>query len=624
MGKPRATSRQVGISLVLALVCLVFLGDQFNVFEGQELGFIDLRFKLRPAQSAHPDIVVVEVDDLSVNRIGHWPWPRSYHATLLNVLSSYHPRLILYDVLFTEKSTPSKEDELLAFAIRKAGNVVVPFFFRSEEPFIAFFPIEPIREAAGVLGYVNIFPDLDGRVRRVKAFVDPHPAGHPYFHTSVAAMLSLLPEENRRRLLELLPLERDHSFWVNYPGNFSLFRRIPFSQIIKAQGTDETQLRKLFEGKIVVVGVTATGSGDLRPTPFSPMYPGMGIQASALHTLFTGQYLRRIKGGISLAILLLLALLASYLTWRNPPVVALVTVLILTGFYFAWNFFAFIYRGWMLPVFPVLLVIGGTYLLVLFLQYVEIRLEGELLIHELSLAARIQENFLPRVAPKMPGFDVGFHCQFAKMVGGDLYDWVALGNRKLGICVGDVSGKGVPAALYMSRVISEWRTLARNFYSSSELLNALNNELVSSGMEGIFVTLLYLILDLDSRSFLFSNAGHEPLFFYRRRVGKGEWIRRAGAFPLGLFLNGRYPEEALSFEAGDFLLLVSDGVRELRNSKGQELGLAGIEKAAVSAGSKSAEEMVKEVFRSMDHFSKGRPAHDDRTALCIKIKGGNA
>ena len=627
MGKPRSVFPQIRISLVilLALVLFVFLGDQLNFFENQELGFLDLRFQLRSERAAHPDIVIVDVDDQSINRIGHWPWPRSYHAALLTALTAYRPRLVLYDVLFTEASTQPKEDELLAYSMRQAGNVIGAFFFRSENPFIAFFPIDPIKKAMRALGYVNIIPDPDGRVRRIEAFISPEQEKSRYYHTSVTALRTLLPDEEARdRILSKVPLEKDNTFWLNFPGRFSLFKRIPFYQIVEGHGANDAELRKLIAGKIVIVGVTATGGGDLRPTPFSPAYPGAGIQATAIHTLLTGDFLKRVKGGASFIILLLLALLAGYLTWKNPPVIALLTVFILNAFYLIWNFLAFAYLGWILPVFPALLVIWGIYVLILFLQYMDIRLEGELLARELSLAAQIQENFLPRELPKIPGFDIGFHCRFAKTVGGDLYDWVALGERKLGLCVGDVSGKGVPAALYMARVISEWRTLAQNFNSTSQLLTALNDRLVASGMHGFFVTLLYLILDLDSRSLLISNAGHEPLFYYHSRAGKGEWIRGDGGRPLGLFAGGNYPEARLAWEEGDLAFLMSDGVKELRGQRGDEWGYEGVEGSIKMNAAQPAGEIVQGVFHSMDSFAKGRPAHDDRTVLCVKMtKGGN-
>lgn len=612
---PRAT---IHLLFILGFALLIFSGDFFHLFEGQELGLLDLRFRLRGERSGHPDIVIVEIDDESIRRIGHWPWPRSYHATLLKILSNYQTRHILYDVLFTEASTDPSEDELLTYAIEKAGNVIVPFFYHSEQPFLAFFPLPSFREAARVLGYVNIFPDRDGRIRRIRRSI--HPQEGPYYHTSVLAVLAgFRDEEESQHWLGKIPADREESFWINYPGPFSRFLRIPFHEIVEKQGEDDSELQRLLKDKIVVVGETATGSGDFRPTPFSSAYPGCGIQASAIHTLLMGKYLHRFGWRVSLGILTVLALLVSFLTWRNPPRLGLVAVSILTTFYLVWNFLIFCFLGWILPVFPVLLVIFVTYVLALFLQYTQIRFEGELFTRELSLAARIQENFLPQEGPKLRGVDMAFQCRFARVVGGDLYDWVLLGDRRLGFCVGDVSGKGIPASLYMARAISEFRALARDFTSPSALLQALNTRLVYATGQGIFVTMLYLILDLDSKTVCLSSAGHEPLLFYRGWTHQAEWIQGGRAQPLGLFLDVRYPEETFSFEGGDFFLLISDGVRELRNPRNEEFGLERTKKALDSFSLESAEHVVQQLFHAMDEFSKGNHAHDDCTVLCVKL-----
>ena len=575
---------------------------------------------MRGSTAPHPDLVLVEINDTSIQKIGHWPWPRSYHAVLCKILSSYHPRLILYDVLFTEESLEPDKDQLLAQAVREAGNVIIPFFFRSETPFLAFFPIPSVKAGARDLGYVNISADLDGKTRRIRKSIDA-PDGS-YYHTSVLAALSGVPEEKRLQWLNRIPVDQDHSFWINYPGDYSLFPRIAFHQILAAGEKEQKELQRLFRDKIVLVGQTATGGGDFRPTPFSAAYPGIGIQAAAAHTLLTGNYLHRAGRFPTLGILVFLAFLVSLLTWGDPTRRGLAVVLGLSAFYLAWNFLVFVFLGWILPVFSPLVVIVGLFIFILFFQFVGARLKGELLNRELALAARIQESFLPREMPRLTGVDFSFLCRFAKEVGGDLYDWVSLGERRFGICVGDVSGKGVPAALYMARAISEWRTLRNNFQTPSALMQALNERLVAAGVDGIFVTFLYLIFDLDSKTVLFSNAGHEPFYHFRGRNGNSEWIRRAGAPPLGLFPETRYLEEKMALEEGDAVILISDGVRELRNPKREEFGLPGAEKALNPFPQGPADETVKQLFRAMDQFSKGSPAHDDRTIGCVKIRKG--
>ena len=366
-------SRQaINLLIIAGFTSLVFLSDRLQLFQKLELGFLDLRFRLRQESLPHPDLVVVEIDDASINRIGQWPWPRSFHAALFNALARYHPRLILYDVLFTEPTADPKDDELLGYAIEKSDNVILSFFYSSEDPFFAFFPMPALRERARALGYVNIDPDADGAIRRVRPFV--HPKEGPYYHTSALSVLTgFRDEEAAQAWLRKIPLDRSGSFWINYPGDFSRFVRIPFYRIIEEKDKEaSSELGKLIEGKIVIVGQTATGGGDLRTTPFSPAYPGVGIQASAIHTLLSGKYLRSFRGSVSLGIYMVLALLVAFLAWKNPPRLGLAAISLVTVFYLVWNFLVFNFLGWILPVFSVLVVIFGNYLLALFLQYAEV------------------------------------------------------------------------------------------------------------------------------------------------------------------------------------------------------------------------------------------------------------
>ena len=208
--------KKLPFGFILGFVLLIFLADALHLFDHQELGFVDLRFRLRGAQAAHPDIVIVEIDDASISQIGHWPWPRSYHAALLKILASYHPRLILYDVLFTEESTQPEEDQLLSAAAREAGNVIGDFFFRSENPFVAFFPISSYRQAVRYLGFANIFTDPDGKIRCITKSI--HPPEGDYYHSSVVAALSRFSESDGRKWVEQIPVDRNNSFWINYKG----------------------------------------------------------------------------------------------------------------------------------------------------------------------------------------------------------------------------------------------------------------------------------------------------------------------------------------------------------------------------------------------------------------------
>ncbi|HXV28659.1 MAG TPA: CHASE2 domain-containing protein, partial [bacterium] len=554
--------------LILAIPITLFLLHSFRGVDFRELEAVDLRFRLRGEQKANPELTIVEIDDASIAAIGQWPWPRSIHAVLLDVLSRFKPRSVFFDVLFTESSPDPVEDEKLSFAVKKLGNVILPFYYYSEKPFGAFYPIPALKEAAEGMGYVNVEPDPDGRIRRVRAFMQTEKGtfDHP------AVLLKGFQQKDgsqRQSLFRNLPFDPNHYFWINYPGPLQSYDRIPFNQVIAAIGTEaESGLRELFENRIVIIGHTATGTTDLKATPFTSTDPGISVQAAAIHTIFSGKFLRELPAALHIFILFALTLLV----WKGASILTPVKGLLLTAAtalcYAVANFILFLLLGWILPLVVPLTAIVLTYIVTLFLKYLQERFEGELIRRELSTAARIQETFLPQSTPRIKHLDAAFTCRFAKQVGGDLYEWIDFGQGRLGVCIGDVSGKGVPAALYMAKAMSDFRGEDKTNLMPGKVCAVLNQALVRGGTSGMFLTFLYVLIDPAHKKLFFSNAGHEYLIFYRQASGQAEIVKSEQGRPLGLFEESDYQTASMDFREGDAFLLLSDGVKELRNSKG--------------------------------------------------------
>jgi serine phosphatase RsbU (regulator of sigma subunit) len=618
--KPAARRRRLFLA-VFAVPVFLFLLHHFHLIDFHELDAVDLRFRLRGQKDAHPDIVLVEIDDASLAAIGQWPWPRSVHAVLLDVLARYEPRLVFFDVLFTESSPDASEDEKLQFAIQKVKNVILPFYYYSEKPFGAFFPILPLRSAAQNIGYVNIHPERDGLTRRMRAFMKT--GKETFYHPAVLTMLLQMGEGDPfNRWFQNLPLDGNGNFWINYPGSIRSFKRVSFTEVIDAVGTErDPQMRELFFNRVILVGHTATGTTDLEPTPFSPADPGVAIQASALHTILGGYFLRSINGAIHFLILVLAAMIVVWISQLSSPKWGLLLVLGLMVFYALCNFALFFGVGWILPLFVPMVAMGLTYVLMLFLKYIEIRLQDEMLNRELQTAARIQETFLPQTQPLVPSLDVAFECRFAKQVGGDLYDWIDFGDGRIGICVGDVSGKGVPAALYMARAISEFRKDDKAGEPPGKVCGNLNTLLTRGSAPGMFLTLLYAVVSPRQKEILFASAGHEPMIFYHNALKQCEILKGAQGRPLGLFEEVEYETSEVPFQEGDAFLLISDGVKELRNPRGEEFGLERLKSffEGEARHRRKSTEIIHNLFQAMQSYQKGMAAHDDRTLVCVRF-----
>jgi serine phosphatase RsbU (regulator of sigma subunit)/MFS family permease len=190
---------------------------------------------------------------------------------------------------------------------------------------------------------------------------------------------------------------------------------------------------------------------------------------------------------------------------------------------------------------------------------------------ELSVARRIQRELLPREVPQPPGWAFTVHYEPAREVGGDFYDFYNLGPGRMGIAVGDVTDKGMPAALVMAscRTVLRGTALGDLELTPGAVLAQANGLLVGDIPRGMFVTCLFGVLELDTGRFWFANAGHNPPQ-HRHRDGSSEV--RARGMPLGLLAGMFYEEMEVALEPGDGLILSSDGITECRNPTGEMFG----------------------------------------------------
>ncbi|MDP3920454.1 MAG: CHASE2 domain-containing protein [Candidatus Omnitrophota bacterium] len=604
--------------VIPAVVLLLFVCHLFRVIDFHELEAIDLRFKLRGEKSAHSDIVLVTIDDPSLAAFGEWPWPRGVYGVLLDILTRTEPNYIFFDILFTEASPDPAEDLKLQAALERAGNVVLPFFYTSEEPFHGSFPLESFQKASRGTGFVNVSADYDGRVRRIKAYIDT-PQGR-FFQPSVH-ISGLMRGEGADEWLAALPLDSKNQIWLNYPGTEKAYKRISVAEVIKMAGMNKgAELKALFKGRVVMVGHTATGTTDLKPTPFSTQEVGLVVQATAMHTLLENRPLRKLPEYAHLLMLLIFALAVSWWMTKFKPVHGLLASLGLIAGYWVINLAVFIFADFILPLFMPAAVILLIYAVMLFMKYLAELFVRERMQQELSAAVRIQENFLPRVAPNPVQIDVAYEIRFIKGVGGDLYDWADLGEGKYGFCVGDVSGKGMPAALYMAKSISDFRSISKRDREPGDVCAELNHILATAEVSGMFLTLAYVIVDVKGMTLKYASAGHEPMILFHQSEGKTEVVTKVGGMPLGMFDGTQYESCEIPVKKGDCFVLCSDGVKELRDPKGAEMGIERLSKA-VEAKAKSgstAKDMVKHLFDAMKTYQRGQDtAHDDRTLMCV-------
>jgi phosphoserine phosphatase RsbU/P len=235
---------------------------------------------------------------------------------------------------------------------------------------------------------------------------------------------------------------------------------------------------------------------------------------------------------------------------------------------------------------------------------------------DLAFATTVQQSFLPKALPDLPEFKFRAYYQSALEVGGDFYDFILLPGKRLGILIGDVSGKGVASALYMAQLTSELRLRAIQFQDPALLVEKINELLCERSQRGMFVTLLYLVLDVPERTLTYVNAGHLPPLLWNYDLGRFEVIRHGGGPPLGIVSGRRYDSVQLRLASGDCLVLATDGIIEARNPGGEQFGWERLSQA-VQAGQTHADLVFNRVLAGLKDFMRGAPQADDITMVVL-------
>ena len=243
--------------------------------------------------------------------------------------------------------------------------------------------------------------------------------------------------------------------------------------------------------------------------------------------------------------------------------------------------------------------------------------EMERRLYDLKTAADVQKSFLPLRLPVVPGYEFYAYYQPAREVGGDLYTFVPLPNNRLAIAIGDVAGKGMPAALLMARVISEIPYAVTSAADPAAAVAHLN-ELLLDSMTDQFVTFLLIILDTAEHSLTIVNAGHPPLMVRRGSGAVEEYphVDDTGV-PLGVRADASYSTCRLTVDAGDCIFLCTDGIVEAQNPLGELFGMARIRRA-LAAAPMIPQDLGSRVLDAVTrHSTAFGEQHDDITLVCL-------
>jgi sigma-B regulation protein RsbU (phosphoserine phosphatase) len=243
---------------------------------------------------------------------------------------------------------------------------------------------------------------------------------------------------------------------------------------------------------------------------------------------------------------------------------------------------------------------------------------------DLDLAREVQRGFLPQALPQIPGYQFYAHYESALQIGGDYYDFVPLANRRLGVLLGDVAGKGVPAALLMAKLSAEARFCMLTEPDPAAAITQLNDLLMRAGLMDRFVTLAAAVLDPARFLVTIINAGHMAPLIYRQATGKFEEsisTEKTG-LPLGVLDKYQYVAHQIELRPGDTLMLFTDGITDSMNVQNQAFQMKGIhaailDKSGHPSNTLTAPELGERIIKAVKQHAAGRSQHDDIALVCF-------
>ena len=656
-----SAKRLAGILMLLAGALVIVLQPP-PVRELRNMLF-DSYQRLFPRARISAPAMIVAVDEASLARYGQWPWPRARVAELLRTISADDPAAVGVDILFPEPDGTSPDgsgDAALARAI--AGNRVVlavaglPY---RDRRFLAPPTVAPVRlllPQAPPLhrfkGQLQSLPMLDraaagrglvsvgtpGRiVRRVPVVAQ---IGKVYVLSLAAEMfrvaegLSLVSIESHdrdRMTLRLgqfsIPMQADGRLWLHF-GHHDPARYVSAADLLSGRVAPQ-----VLRHKLVLVGVTGLGLLDQKLTPLGERVPGVEIHQQLLEQIFDGAYLWRpaagawIEAGLLLvAGLLLIAVVPALRAWMSvlsfTAVIGALAAIGLVAFKFG------LLIDVASPTLAVVLVFGTVLTATLAeadRQRRAMREAAARVAGELQAAKRIQMGLLP-TPTSLPGeesrFELATLLEPARTIGGDFFDYAMIGADQLFFVVGDVSGKGLPASLFMALSKTLLKSSAmRGRGDVGAVLDRANAEISRENPEALFVTAFVGVLDVRTGMLEYSNAGHEPPYL-KAPGSPPERFEIADGPPLCVLENYTYPTRYRQLAAGESLCLLTDGVTEAMDS---HHALFGVERTeAVLRGlpdSATPSELIQAMHEAVQGFVGEAPASDDLTLLCLRWRG---
>jgi serine phosphatase RsbU (regulator of sigma subunit)/CHASE2 domain-containing sensor protein len=648
---------------------------------------------LYPRIQQQAPVVIVAIDEESLREYGQWPWPRTWLARIVGVIGAARPAAIGIAILMPESDrlSPDRLPGMVAgmdaetaqrLSRLRSNDTVLAEAIRGRPVVLGIAGLDgggveeatavrhaPVRSTGGdPAAFVRRFETVLRSVDEIDRAAIGHGLTSVDLERGVVRRISLLTKVADGLVpalgLEMLrvgesgppisvrvssagietvgvggfvaPSDPDGAAWVHYS------RHDP-DRFVSAADVLAGQLdASLFQGRLVLIGVTALGLSDHLATPVGDHMSGVEIHAQLIENLVEGSLLSRPRfarwieiGGLLVGGLLLIVLI-PWMSARLSLGLLAALLVVMAGL----GLLLYLRMGVLLDAAnpSVALAILFSMMLVVTLtetqtqrralrRQVELQREAAArLAGELEAARRIQMGTRPRPAQAFPGetrFDLYAMLEPAREVGGDLYDFFFLDKDHLFFLIGDVSGKGLPGSLFMAISKALYKSTAlRRHGQVALMMREADAEISRDNAEGLFVTVLAGILDARTGEIEYCSAGHEPLLLMPRGDRPLRRLTGGGGPPLCSVDGFPYQPDTFRLERGDTLCLVTDGITEAAGPSGELYGRARLEALLGRlGGAPTAAEIGEAIRRDVVAFTGGGEPSDDMAALVLRYNG---
>jgi len=656
--------------LSLIVICFLIIIYNFETNLKKRISFLnyDLYQNIFEEDFSTNKVVIVDIDEKSIEKIGQFPWRRDVYSIILENLNTAEVSAIAFDVFFSEEDTQNpvkifkefnlninsenilNSDELFLGSIKKS-NVILPLvgatkevkknnfspkaniITKGENPLNYLYnyqgyisSLDKFNNAAKGLGSISIIDSEDGILRYVPLILNIDNEIIPSLSLEAVRLYNkeksyvIQTDQSGIQLIKT----RSTNFLTNENGlNFVKFKKIPANTYVSASDIYENNFdQSNLKDKIVLIGSSAEGVFDLVKISTGKIIPGVQVHANIIENILSKDFLKinyvtKIAENIILLIsLIVILVIVNYF----KPIYSILNYILLTIILFSISIF-FYKENYFVEIYNIILFNSLLFIYLLYSRFVEENkssIENEkkqlVLKKEREIAGEVQKKLFP-IEKNIENFVYAKNIP-ARDVSGDYYDYIKVSDEEIYFTLADVSGKGIKAGMLMANASSVFKSFSKLKFPINQLAQNINNQIKESSYKGMFITAVIGKLNISSKEVEFVNFGHESIMCFDKNKKSFSYIK-AERPPLGL-LNIKDPQtiKTTNINLKDKnIFIYTDGVTEGYIDGDKEFTVQGVEAEVLKNSASNIKEIIDQITDKLNNREKLR---DDITMMGLQ------